>query len=144
MIEIFPMSDDEIRSLLTKIEYGHLGCCRHGRPYVLPIHYVYVEPDIYIYTTRGMKTEFITANPEVCLQVEEVQNPSHWRSVIFTGRAQLLSDPEERKHAMNFIYMENPTLAPALARTWLGTLTRSTTEAIYRIHPQAVSGRKTL
>jgi len=91
-----------------------------------------------------MKTEFITANPEVCLQVEDVQDPSHWRSVIVTGRADLLSDPEEKEHAMNFIYMENPTLAPAIARTWLGTLMRSTTEAIYRIHPQAVSGRKTL
>jgi len=35
---------------------------------------LYDPPDFYIYTTRGRKTEFISSNPEVCLQVEEVRD----------------------------------------------------------------------
>jgi nitroimidazol reductase NimA-like FMN-containing flavoprotein (pyridoxamine 5'-phosphate oxidase superfamily) len=144
MVEIVKMNESEMESLLTRVGYGHLGCCRHGRPYVIPIHYAYVKPDVYIFTTRGMKTEFIKENPEVCLQVEEVQDVTDWRSVIFTGRAELLSQAEEKKSAWGFIRLDNPSLTPAIAHTWFGRLERSNVEAIYRIRYQAISGRKTL
>jgi nitroimidazol reductase NimA-like FMN-containing flavoprotein (pyridoxamine 5'-phosphate oxidase superfamily) len=67
MIEVEEMETPEVHGLLARAGYGHLGCARNNRPYVTPIHYAYDDPDIYIFTTEGMKTEFIAANAEVCL-----------------------------------------------------------------------------
>ncbi|MEH2307587.1 pyridoxamine 5'-phosphate oxidase family protein [Nostoc sp.] len=48
---------------------GHLGFAIAGHPYIVPLRYYFEEPNIYIFTTVGMKTKYMDANPEVCLQV---------------------------------------------------------------------------
>lgn len=144
MIEVEEMGAQEIHALLKRADYGHLGCARDNRPYVVPIHYAYDDPDIYIFTTEGMKTEFIAANPEVCLQVEEVDGPENWKSVIATGKAERLTDQEEMEHAMQFITQTNPTLTPALNKMWVDPWGRASKVTLYRIHPEIISGRQTL
>jgi nitroimidazol reductase NimA-like FMN-containing flavoprotein (pyridoxamine 5'-phosphate oxidase superfamily) len=144
MVEIEEMTAEEMRALLKGAAYGHLGCARDNRPYVIPLNYAYEEPEIYFLTTVGMKTEFISVNPEVCLQVEYVEDSMHWRSVIATGQAELLSEHEDIEHAMQLITMRNPTLTPALSRVWIDSLGRANNTAIYRIHPHILSGRKTV
>jgi nitroimidazol reductase NimA-like FMN-containing flavoprotein (pyridoxamine 5'-phosphate oxidase superfamily) len=110
----------------------------------MPIHYAYQNPDIYIFTTEGMKTEFIAANPEVCLQVEEVIDPANWKGVIATGKAERLTDLKEIEHAMQSITKSNPTLTPALNKMWIDPWGRASNITLYRIHPDIISGRKTL
>ena len=82
MLEVEEMGNSEIENLLSRIGYGHLACAKDNEPYVVPIHYAYSKPYIYIYTTLGKKAEIINKNPRVCLQVEEVVNNKHWHSVI--------------------------------------------------------------
>lgn len=144
MVEVEEMVVEEMHALLQRVGYGHLGCARDGRPYVVPVHYAYEQPNIYIFTTEGMKTAFITSNPEVCLQVEEVNDKMNWQSVIATGRAERLTKLEEMEHAMGIITKYNPTLTPAISRMWIDSWGRATAIAIYRIVPHMMSGRKTL
>ena len=145
MLEIEEMTAQDSHLLLKALDYGHLGCAREdGRPYVVPLHYAYDEPDIYIFTTEGMKTEYIAANPEVCLQVEDVQDSAHWRSVIVNGRAELLTKPEEKEHVMQLITKRNPTLTPAISRMWVDAWGRANVVTVYRIHPEIISGRQTV
>ncbi len=118
MIEVEEMEMQEVHALLERADYGHLGCVRDNHPYVIPIHYAYQDPDIYIFTTEGMKTQFIATNPEVCLQVEEVVDPTNWKSVIATGKAARLTDKEEMESAMQYITTANPSLTPALNKMW--------------------------
>ena len=73
VLETEEMSSPEASSVLQRVGYGHLGCAKENQPYVIPVYYVYDPPGLYIYTTRGMKTEFVASNPAVCLQVEEVR-----------------------------------------------------------------------
>jgi nitroimidazol reductase NimA-like FMN-containing flavoprotein (pyridoxamine 5'-phosphate oxidase superfamily) len=143
MIEVEEMGAGEMRAMLGRLGYGHLGCARDNRPYVMPIHYAYENPDIYIFTTEGMKTEFIAANPEVCLQVEEVDDPTNWKSVIATGKAERLTDQGEIKRAMQSITKNNPTLTPALNKMWIDSWGRASHITLYRIHPDIISGRQT-
>jgi len=143
VIDIDEMGKKDMVALLVKSGFGHLGCSRNGRPYVLPVHYAYKEPDIFLYTTEGMKTEYITSNPEVCLQVEEVQDVAHWRSVIVTGKAERLKTDLEKQHAMKLISERNPELSPAISRTWTDAWGRANIEAIFRITPEEMSGRQT-
>ena len=143
MLELVEMPSNEMRALLTAVAYGHLGCSKDGNPYVLPINYAYEEPDIYIFTTEGMKTNYMDANPEVCLQVEEVTDQTHWRSVIAHGPAERLTTSEDIEHAMQLITLRNPTLTPALSTLWADAWGRASNVAIYRIRPHRLSGRRT-
>ena len=40
-VEIEEMPPQEAHALLARVGYGHLGCARDNRPYVIPIHYAY-------------------------------------------------------------------------------------------------------
>ena len=117
---------------------------RDTHPYVVPVHYAYDEPHIYIYTTEGKKTEIIEKNPEVCLQVEEVTDDKHWQSAIVTGDAIQLTDKKEIKSAMDFILAANPQLSPALSIHWMDSWIRANVQVVYRITSQMITGRRTV
>jgi len=141
MIEIQEMSERQIDELLEKVRYGHFGCSRNDQPYIVPIHYSYKKPDLFVYTTDGKKSEMIRANPTVCLQVEEVVNDGDWRSVIVTGEAERIEDLEEREAALAIIQADNPKLTPAVSMRWLDSWIRENIEVIYRIKPRMITGR---
>lgn len=143
MLDIDEMEQKEIQDVLQRLGYGHLGYIHEGKPYVMPMHYYLEDSDIYLFTTEGMKTHDIDANPEICLQVEEIHDPLHWRSVIVTGRAERLTEQQDIDHAMQFIKERNPTLSPAINRTWIDSWGRAEVIAIYRIYPGEMSGRTT-
>ena len=143
MVDIDEMGQKEIQSFLQQVGYGHLGYIHEGKPYVMPMHYYLQEKDIYLFTTEGMKTHDIDANPEVCLQVEEIHGFLHWRSVIVTGRAERLTEQQDIDHAMQLIKERNPTLSPAINRTWIDSWGRAEVIVIYRVVPDEMSGRTT-
>ncbi|MEH2357707.1 pyridoxamine 5'-phosphate oxidase family protein [Nostoc sp.] len=143
MLDIDEMSSKEIHELLHQVGYGHLGCVHEGKPYVMPMYYYLEEEEIYLFTTVGMKTHDIDANPEICLQVEEIHGPLHWRSVIVNGRASRLTEHSDIDRAIHLIKERNTTLSPAINRTWIDAEGRSEAIAIYRIHESEISGRTT-
>jgi nitroimidazol reductase NimA-like FMN-containing flavoprotein (pyridoxamine 5'-phosphate oxidase superfamily) len=143
LLKVEGMSDAEMQALLQRLAYGHLGCSRDGHPYVVPMNYSYDGQDLYFFTTEGTKTEFIAANSEVCLQVEEVIDASHWQSVMVVGHAKRITKQDEMEHAMQIITERNPALTPALNKTEIGAWHRLNNMALYRIHPDAIYGRKT-
>jgi uncharacterized protein len=143
MLDIDEMGANEIHDLLQKVGHGHLACALEKHPYVVPMQYYFDEPDIYIFTTLGMKTKYMDANPEVCLQVEEVNDLQHWRSVTVTGRAEHITEQQEIDRVMEFVKAQNPTLSPAINRTWIDAWGRGEEMALYRIHPSEMSGRTT-
>lgn len=144
MVQVQEMDDKNIKILLERVRYGHLGLVRGTHPYVVPVHYAYDEPNIYIYTTEGKKTEIIEKNPEVCLQVEEVTDDKHWKSAIVTGDAVQITDKKERERAMNFILAANPGLSPALSIHWMDSWIRANIQVVYRITPTMITGRATI
>ena len=144
MLKVEDMSPAEMHALLQRENFGHLGCARDNRPYVLPMHYAYDGKELFFFTTEGMKTQFIHANPQVCLQVEEVTDSTHWKSVMVIGRATELTEKEETQRAMKFITERNPSLTPAISATQLDSMGRAVDIALYRITPEIIDGRKTV
>ena len=143
MLDIDEMSSKEIHELLHKVGYGHLGCIHEGKPYVIPMSYYLEAEDIYLFTTIGMKTHDLDANPEICLQVEEIRAPLHWRSAIVNGRALRLTEQEDIDRVMHLVKERNPMLSPAINRTWIDSQGRAEAIAIYRIDASEMSGRTT-
>jgi uncharacterized protein len=144
MLKVEDMAPAEMQALLKRESFGHLGCARDGRPYVVPMSYAYDGKELYFFTTEGMKTQFIEANPQVCLQVEEITDSTHWRSVMVIGKAEHLTNAEEMQRAMKLITERDPSLTPAISATQLDALGRAVHIALYRITPELIDGRKTL
>ena len=144
MLKVEDMSPTEMHALLQRESFGHLGCSRDGRPYVVPMHYAYDGKDLYFFTTQGMKTRFIQTNPQVCLQVEEINDTMNWRSVMVVGRANELTLADEIQLAMRLITERNPALTPAISATEVDSLGRAVDIALYRITPEVIDGRQTV
>ncbi len=145
MIHLEPVSRVEMEDMLGRVRYGHLGCSRNDYPYVVPVHFAVHDHDIIIYTTEGRKTETLDANPEVCLQVEEVIDDENWCSVMVFGRAEKLEGEQEREKAFEAISSVNPALTPARSTRWVDKWVREKRDidVIYRIKPTTMTGRRT-
>lgn len=145
MLDVDIMSSKEIENLLEEVGYGHLGCAFEGRPYVVPMKYYLDDASaLYIFTTEGQKTDYMDANPQVCLHVEDVQDRLHWRSVVVTGKAARITQQPEIDRVMQLVKAQNPdTLSPAISRVWNDSLGRENKIAIYRIHPSEITGNQT-
>ena len=144
MLKVEDMSPAEMHALLQRESFGHLGCARDNRPYVVPMHYAYDGKELYFFTTQGMKTQYIDANPQVGLQVEEVSDRIRWKSVMVIGRAEQLTKPDDTQNAMKLITERNPTLTPAISATQTDGWGRAVDIALYRITPELMDGRKTV
>jgi nitroimidazol reductase NimA-like FMN-containing flavoprotein (pyridoxamine 5'-phosphate oxidase superfamily) len=105
--------------LVKRVSIGRLACSLNDQPYVTPVAFSY-EPDcIYIVSTFGQKIRWMRQNPKVCLQVDEIEDRSNWRSVIVTGTYLELQRPEHtarREHALQQLanyseWWQNPLAA---------------------------------
>src|SRR5712671_5437129 len=132
MLKVEDMAPADMQALLQRESFGHLGCARDNRPYVVPMNYAYDGKELFFFTTEGMKTKFIEANPKVCLQVEEITDSTHWRSVMVIGQAEQLTSPAEMERAMKLITERNPSLTPAISATQLDTWGLAVDIALYR------------
>lgn len=144
MLHVTDIPAEETHALLAAANFGHLGCTQDGQPYVVPMNYAYDRENIYFFTTEGMKTKCLAANPKVCLQVEHIDDTAHWKSVIATGQAQRLTLPEDIEHAIQLIVKRFETLRPALSRTTIGDQEREGRIVLYRIRPTTITGRQTV
>jgi nitroimidazol reductase NimA-like FMN-containing flavoprotein (pyridoxamine 5'-phosphate oxidase superfamily) len=83
---IHEMTNDECRSALQKATVGRLACARDNQPYIVPIYFAFGGIDIYGFTTEGQKVEWMRANPQVCLEIDERISHNQWLSIIVFGR----------------------------------------------------------
>jgi nitroimidazol reductase NimA-like FMN-containing flavoprotein (pyridoxamine 5'-phosphate oxidase superfamily) len=80
------LTREEMDGVLQRQTVAHLGCQRGGRPYVLPLNYAWDGEAVYVHALGGAKIDIMRENPQVCVQVDEVEGPISWRSVVGWGR----------------------------------------------------------
>lgn len=107
----------EIDKLLNEIQTGCLATVNcDGTPYVIPVHFVYLDRSIYIHgLPKGKKIENIKTNPSVSMTVYNMDgllldagyNPcdtnTKYQSVIIDGKAVLLKDYSVKAEVLNKI-----------------------------------------
>jgi nitroimidazol reductase NimA-like FMN-containing flavoprotein (pyridoxamine 5'-phosphate oxidase superfamily) len=79
------LDQSEINFIFESRNFGHLACHVKDDIYLVPISYVIDEGYIYSHSKPGKKIEMMRQNPNVCVQVEEVNNFFKWKSVIAWG-----------------------------------------------------------
>jgi nitroimidazol reductase NimA-like FMN-containing flavoprotein (pyridoxamine 5'-phosphate oxidase superfamily) len=102
-----------MEDLLRAESVGYLGLSMEGRPYVVPINYVYADGRILMHCAlTGLKLDHIRANPQVCFAVARQtgrvrdhagQNPCEVDSdsVLCYGRARILETAQERRPVLD-------------------------------------------
>jgi len=75
----------QIEDLLHAEVVGRIGCHTSGRTYVVPITYAYDGAAVYGHSAEGLKLAMMRENPDVCFEVDRMENMADWRSVIAWG-----------------------------------------------------------
>lgn len=99
------MAESEAKELLGRGEYGVLAVIdEDGRPYGVPLNYVYFNDAVYIHCAlQGKKLSAIEANPQACFtvvgntQVLSDQFATNYESVIVFGSASVVDAAEKEK-----------------------------------------------
>lgn len=97
------LTSEQIDQVMFRQIIGHLGCSSDGKLYVVPIAFAFDGHCIYAHSKEGMKIKMMRKNPEVCFQVDEIDNTANWRSVILWGRYQELTTEHEQQRAMKLL-----------------------------------------
>ena len=106
------LDETEARSLIAAGKIGRLGCVDNGEPYVVPINYIFEDISIYSHSLPGRKIEALRAHPRACLQVDEIRDDFHWRSVIAYGNFEEIRVPSDRRSALSKLLARFPLLTP--------------------------------
>lgn len=138
----------EIESIIQKSPICRLAICEDGIPYVVPLCFGYKDGILYFHSaSSGKKLELLKRNNKVCFEIDadhELIAPSdksgscsmRYRSVIGYGDASFISDPEEKRKALDKIMLHYslPPLAypeDILFRT-----------AVFEVRVQSMTGKK--
>lgn len=143
------LKNNEIEYILSNHQIGRIGCYYQGKTYVVPINYIFDGKNIIAHSRPGMKIRMMRNNPQVCFEVDEIQDQFNWKSVILWGEYRELTDARERYQAMK--HFANRTLqikeGPAGDSSSEGEFLQHTSEfgpsrpVIYKILIQEKTGR---
>lgn len=79
------LSPTQVEDLLRSEVVARLGCLDGDRVYVVPVTYVYDGTHVWGHAADGAKLRAMRSHPDVCVEVEHVDDLSNWRSVIAWG-----------------------------------------------------------
>lgn len=107
------LDEDQARTIIAGKHFAHLGCVlENGKPYVLPVNYLFKNGSIYIHSLEGKKLEALRATGSACVQVEDIRASYKWKSAIAFGEFEEVLDPAERQGALEELLAHFATLTP--------------------------------
>jgi hypothetical protein len=106
------LTTEEIDDFLHGQAIGRIGCYAFGRPYVVPITYAYDGVAVYGHSRQGLKMRAMRSNPSVCFEVDRMESPAQWQSVIAFGTFSELA-AEEAEIGMQLLRRRLAPLVPS-------------------------------
>jgi hypothetical protein len=97
------LSDLDIDELLQQQYIGRLACQQDGHLYVLPISYAYKNNCLYMHSFEGKKISMMRNNPNVCFEVDDIQDIANWKSAIVWGIFEELTDTKLRLEGLTIL-----------------------------------------
>jgi nitroimidazol reductase NimA-like FMN-containing flavoprotein (pyridoxamine 5'-phosphate oxidase superfamily) len=91
------LNKHQIDNLLLSLAVGRIGVSDNGRPYIVPVTYVYDGKAIICQSREGMKLEILRKNPHVCFEIDSMIDMSNWQSVVLWGTFEELKGEDASK-----------------------------------------------
>jgi nitroimidazol reductase NimA-like FMN-containing flavoprotein (pyridoxamine 5'-phosphate oxidase superfamily) len=132
------LTTEEMDQLLRRQQIGRLGVSGDGRVFIFPIAYGYDGTCLYGHSQLGLKVRLMRQHPEVCVEVEEIESPARWRTVLVHGRYEELWDQPSRDEAFATIAGQGEPTAPLSLAPYSGPME---TLIVYRIRVTEITGR---
>lgn len=132
-----------IEEVLGRQRIGRLGISSADRVFIIPVAYGYDGVHVYIHSHVGRfgghKVRLMRFRPTVCLEVEEIESPLKWRTVLVHGAYEELTSPAEREAALAAIVAQGGEPAPLSVAPYVGGPDEI---VLFRIVIHEKSGRK--
>ncbi len=90
------LNKEQVEQVLKTEVIGRIGIYADKKIYVVPVTYAYDGTYIYGHSKDGMKIKMMRKNPQICFEVDVMQNMSNWQSVISWGEFEELKDTNEQ------------------------------------------------
>ena len=103
------LSRDEAEKILARNHVGRLAFAFHDHVDIQPLSYAFEEPWIYLRTEEGAKISTLTHNRWAAFEVDEIEGPFDWRSVVARGGVYLMdpahgtTDEASYRHAVSLL-----------------------------------------
>jgi uncharacterized protein len=97
------LTKTQIDHVLDSQVIGRLGCYADGKIYVVPVTYAYDGTYIYAHSKEGEKIKMMRKNPNVCFEVDVMDNMVNWRSVILWGEYEELKGLTAQEKGMKVL-----------------------------------------
>ena len=105
---------NELQTIIQSAQVCRLALADHDTPYVVPMYFGMRDNTLYFHCApQGRKLDIIKRNPVVCFEIEtdlciiNTGKPCDWSSryasVIGYGNASLITDPKQKREALNII-----------------------------------------
>jgi nitroimidazol reductase NimA-like FMN-containing flavoprotein (pyridoxamine 5'-phosphate oxidase superfamily) len=80
------LSADAIETLLREEIVARIAYVdRRGRPCIVPITYAYNGKALYGYSMLGSKIEGMSSHPDVCIEIDRINDSANWWSIVVRG-----------------------------------------------------------
>jgi nitroimidazol reductase NimA-like FMN-containing flavoprotein (pyridoxamine 5'-phosphate oxidase superfamily) len=86
------LTDEEVVMLIRKSIVARLGCSDGERTYVVPITFGFFTSYFLCYSLEGMKVDMLRKNPNVCLEIDDIEDFYNWSSVVVFGTFEEIKD----------------------------------------------------
>jgi hypothetical protein len=137
----------EIDAILDEALVCRIGLADDGEPYVVPFSFGYDHDAVYLHSAlEGKKIAILEKNPRCCFETDicdllvQGDRPCSWgmhyRSVIGYGTAEILKDPDEKRHGLNCIMRHYGGSTHGFSESDLGSV------AVIRIAIESMTGKK--
>ena len=90
------------RVLLSEL-VGRVGCHASGKMYIVPLSYVFEKGYLYAHAKDGLKIKMMRKNPNVCFQVDQIDDMAHWRSVVVWGKFEEITTPAAQDKTLKLL-----------------------------------------
>ena len=140
----------KLKAILAKTQYITVAMCRNDEPYLVTLSHAFdAERNCFYFhcSPVGRKIDLIRANPQVYGQVLEdcgyvaTECEHRYRTVQFDGRAEVVSDPDEKLRALRLL-IERLEPAPEPVKARLLGPERLTGVAVIRVTVTGWSGKQ--
>jgi nitroimidazol reductase NimA-like FMN-containing flavoprotein (pyridoxamine 5'-phosphate oxidase superfamily) len=139
------LTEAECFAILEQSRFGHLACCKDGQPYVVPIYFAYEKGTIYSFSMLGQKVDWMRANKNVCLQIDQRGAGSGWTSVVVSGRFEEFPDTDlwrsERLHGWSLLQQHSDWWEIGALKPHEQQINTESRHIFYGIFPRKVTGR---
>lgn len=135
------LSAAESRRVLARNHVGRMAFKHERSVDIEPLGYVSTKDWIFLRSAAGSKLEALARNPYVAFEVDEVDGPFDWRSVVVHGTVYMLpkdGSPTEQREYRRAVRL----FRSAMPATFTDDDPAPEREHVYGLNVQEITGRE--